>query len=85
VVGVTLTGIYAGIIVPMHEELRDLQASVNTVSASNAQNIEKLGDFMMSQLKEKLNKDEHGEFRLREDKQVDGLEAQINAIRSEVT
>jgi hypothetical protein len=54
-----LCGVYAGIVAPLKDELRDLKY-------------------------DKLSMVEHGEFRLREDKQLEALQNEINALKSEV-
>jgi hypothetical protein len=59
VVGVVLGGVYAGIVAPLKDELRDLKY-------------------------DKLSMAEHGEFKLREDKQLEALQNEINALKSEV-
>jgi len=84
VVGVALSAIYAGVIMPLHEQLRDLQTSIGSTAATDTQNLEKMGDFTIAQLDKKLSKDEHAEFKLRTDKSVENLQQEIASGRSDV-
>ncbi len=84
VVGVALSAIYAGVIMPLHEQLRDLQTSIGATAATDTQNLEKMGDFTITQLDKKLSKDEHAEFKLRTDKSVENLQQEIASGRSDV-
>lgn len=84
VVGVALGGMYAGIILPIHQEIGELSHTVDKNSTEDMGNIEKVSNFFISELKEKLAKDEHLEFKLREDKQIETLRAELSTAKSEI-
>lgn len=83
VVGVALGGVYAGVIAPLHEEMHDLHSKVDLIRPADQNDLEKVSNFFFSELKDKLTKEEHSEFKLRVDKTIDGLQAEISSLKSE--
>lgn len=71
VVAISVGGIYAGVILPLREQIMELKTDVARVSSGSVQNLEKVSDFFLAQLKDKISREEHEEFKLREDKQID--------------
>jgi predicted RNase H-like nuclease (RuvC/YqgF family) len=85
VVGVALGGVYAGVIAPIHEGLRDLQVKVDQIRPAGQKDMEKVSNFFLSEIKDKLTKEEHVEFKLRVDKTIEGLQTEISSLRAEVS
>ena len=84
VVAIAVGGIYAAIIMPLHEQLIEVKADLARVSSGDIQNLEKTSDFFIAQMKGKITREEHEEFKLREDKTIDGVKSELQSAKSEI-
>jgi len=85
VLAISISGIYAGIILPLREQINELRAEVARVSSVSIKNLEKTTDIFGAQLKDKISREEHEEFKLREDKQIESVLSASNANKAEMT
>lgn len=85
VVAIAIGGIYAGIIMPLHEQINEVKDNQRRGVEGDMQNITKMGDFFISQMKERITREEHEEFKLRQDKNIDAVQRDLNTLRLDFT
>lgn len=77
VVGVALGGVYAGVVVPLETRITDNRDKIYALTTEMGRQNERQRDQANSALDKKLSLEEHQEFKLRHDKQLDVMHEEI--------
>ena len=83
VVAIAIGGIYAGVIMPLHEQITEVKDQQRRAGEGDLQNLTKVSDFFQAQLKERITREEHEEFKLREDRTIEAIQREINALKTD--